>query len=338
MTTEPRSAAGGPRRILVATDGSASADAAVELVDGLSWPPGTAFRVVEAIDLGPGLVGGAWPSLALAQADELESALHDAAGQDVSDAQHRLDRPDREVTGAVLHGRAASAIVGEARTWRADLIVVGSRGHGTISSMLLGSVSSEVLDHAPAPVLVARRRSLARVVLAWDGSTCAEAAAETLRTWPLFAGAEIRVVTVADTGAPWWSGFGETGAPGTMDMAAVLLEAADVARAEATRLAGEMAASLRAGGRSATAEPRDGDAATELIAAARDSDADVVVMGTHGRTGLARLALGSVATNVLRHAHCSVLVVREVREADPAAMSDEAAEFAPEISESTIDT
>jgi nucleotide-binding universal stress UspA family protein len=53
-----------------------------------------------------------------------------------------------------------------------------------------------------------------------------------------------------------------------------------------------------------------GDPATEIVRYARDAGADLVVMGTHGRTGVERLLLGSVAEKVLRDAHCSVLVVK----------------------------
>ena len=310
MTTEPVRDPG-PRRILAAIDGSASADAAVELAAGLRWPAGTTIRVIEAVDLGPGLFGGPWPSLALTQADELEAAVRDAARREVADARDRLDAPGRVVTGAVIEGRPATVIVEEARSMPADLVVIGSRGHGTIASMVLGSVSSEVIDHAPAPVLVARGPSLARVVLAWDGSACSTLAADVLRTWTMFAHADVRVVTVADVGPIWWSGWGDAGSPGSVDAAAVLAEAEDVAREEAARHAHDMAGTLRAAGRSVTPEPRGGDAATEIIAAARDARADLIVMGTHGRTGLARIALGSVATNVLHHAPCSVLVIRE---------------------------
>ena len=74
-----------------------------------------------------------------------------------------------------------------------------------------------------------------------------------------------------------------------------------------SRLASEIRAQLRGAGVTAEWEYRDGDAATEILAAANASNADLIVVGTHGRTGLQRLVLGSVARNVLQHARCSVL-------------------------------
>lgn len=300
----------GPKRVLVAIDGSAPSDVAVDLVAALDWPPGTAIRVVEAIDIGPGLFGGPWPALALTQSDELEIALLTEARREVEDARDRLETPARRVSTAVQEGRAASVILDEARAMPADLVVIGSRGHGTIASMLLGSVSSEVVDHAPAPVLVARDRTISRIVLAWDGSPAAEFAVDAIRDWPELAAAEVHVVTVADIGMPWWAGFAEVGAPVGAEQTNVILDAAEASREAAERVAGDLVATLGDAGRTAVPHVREGDAATEIIAAVREVGADLVVMGTHGRTGLARLALGSVASSLTRHAPCSVLVVR----------------------------
>jgi nucleotide-binding universal stress UspA family protein len=56
-----------------------------------------------------------------------------------------------------------------------------------------------------------------------------------------------------------------------------------------------------------------GDPAEEIIRYAASAEIDLIVMGTHGRTGLARLLMGSVAEKVLREAHCSVLVAKLLR-------------------------
>jgi len=79
-----------------------------------------------------------------------------------------------------------------------------------------------------------------------------------------------------------------------------------------------MTVELEAAGITAEVDRREGDAATEILAAANAFEADLILLGTHGRTGVVRLVLGSVARNVLHHASCSVLVVRETpAEADP---------------------
>jgi nucleotide-binding universal stress UspA family protein len=295
-------------RVLVATDGSLAGGSAVDMVANIRWPEGTTVRVVEAVETGRDVFGGPWPTIALVQAEKLEADLWQAAVGDVEQARARLARPELDVSVEVLRGRPASAIVDAARSWNADCIVLGSRGHGTIESMVLGSVSAEVVDHAQVPVLVARDRSIDRVVLAWDGSACARVAADLLKRWPIFAGSSIRVVSVADVGIPWWSGFPT---PGTAETIPMYLEAAEASRRVHGSLCTEMSDELRAVGLEAAPELRDGDPATEVIAAAQATDADLIVLGTHGRTGMTRLVLGSVARNVLHHATCSVLIVRE---------------------------
>src|SRR5262245_48454251 len=55
---------------------------------------------------------------------------------------------------------------------------------------------------------------------------------------------------------------------------------------------------------------KTGDPAAEILAAARETESDLIVMGTHGRTGLARLLMGSVAERVMRKAHCPVLTIK----------------------------
>jgi len=298
----------GPMRVLVAIDGSAAASLAVELVGATAWPAGSEIVVAEAVQSGEGLYGGPWPALAMIEANRLEAEIRVEADETVRDARARLVRPGLNVEAAVLSGRPATAIADRARAMRTDLIVVGSRGHGRIGSMLLGSVSSELIDHAPAPVLVARGGCIDRVLLAWDGSSCAARAANLLQAWPIFARSSVRVVSVADIEVPWWTGFPEPGSPELMP---IYVEAAEASRRHHDELALEMTETLRAAGLNAQADRREGDAATEILARAAAARTDLILIGTHGRTGLARLVIGSVARNVLQHATCSVLVVRE---------------------------
>ena len=297
----------GAMNVLLAIDGSESAALAVDLVRDLAWPVDSEIVVAESVETGAGIYGGPWPVPVVIRTDSIEAEARTRARRVVGEARKRLARPGLKVAGMVLRGRPASAIVDQARKMRADLVVVGSRGHGTIESMILGSVSAEVVDQAPAPVLVARRGRIARIVLGWDGSSSAASAAELVRTWPILAGSRIRVVSVADVEVPWWTGFPEAGSPELMPM---YVEAAEATRLHHDELAREMAGRLQAAGLTAEPERRDGDAATQILAVANASDADLVVIGTHGRTGVKRIFLGSVARNVLQHAQCSVLVVR----------------------------
>ena len=294
-------------RILLAHDGSDGANGAAELVRAIAWPAGSTVRVVSVIE--PTMVAlTAWAGGIADESAEAEGQVREYYEGELDETVRRLAGPNRSVEGAVLRGRPATAIVDDARAFGADLVVVGSRGLGGISSLLLGSVSSEVVDHAPCPVLVARQPTLSRVVLATDGSPSAAAAADLLSGWSIFDGVPIRVVSAADVPRPWHTGI----AP-TMYSRVIEAYARDLAEArdEHERLASESLAALAAAGREATAEAPTGDAAAEVIAAAAEWQADLIVLGSRGRTGLTRLLLGSVARNVLHGSDASVLVVHE---------------------------
>lgn len=306
-------------KVLLATDGSASAEIAVDLVSGIAWPPRTVAQVAQVVERGPALFGGPWPNLALAQASELEAELRRDADRTLGAAARRLADPNVLIEPVVLEGRPATEIVDGARRLGADMVVMGSRGHGALESMLLGSVSEEVANRCAAPVLIARRASIHRILLAWDGSPPAARAASLLQAWPIFGRSTIRVVTVVSVPMPLLIGISELQAPASME---IYLQAVDTSRAAAREVEQAMVGTLVAGGLAADGEVLEGDPAREIVAAAAAWNADLIVIGSHGRSGLARLILGSVARNVIRHAHCSVLVARVTETAATQAPED----------------
>ena len=137
--------------ILIATDGSPSAQEAVDFgLELASDEEATAtfVLVVPAVDiLAAGGFGVTVP--VRHQPAEGESAPLDAA-------REQAERQGVRVHTRLLKGDAADEIVAYADLIDADLIVVGSRGHGAIASALLGSVSRGILREARRPVLVVR--------------------------------------------------------------------------------------------------------------------------------------------------------------------------------------
>lgn len=139
------------KRILIATDGSPSAQEAVDFgleLAGEQDAVATFVLVVPAVDVAPtggfGLTASLPHEVADAEYEPLERAREQAEEAGVA-AHARL-----------LRGEAVDEIVAFADTIDADLIVIGSRGHGTLASALLGSVSRGVLREARRPVLVVR--------------------------------------------------------------------------------------------------------------------------------------------------------------------------------------
>jgi nucleotide-binding universal stress UspA family protein len=200
----------------------------------------------------------------------------------------------------VDEGRAAATILRRAETWRADLIVVGSHGHAGLSRVL-GGTTAKVVHHAHCPVLVARNTSARGWVLAaTDLSDPSLPAIQVAAAQARRRGARLKVVKVV--------GFSD------MEFA-YLLELASPAMSKELPALAPMREALRAAvaklGIDAKSELVDAPAAAGIVREAETLEAELVVIGTHGPNGLARLGLGSVADKVVRAAPCSVLVVRQ---------------------------
>jgi nucleotide-binding universal stress UspA family protein len=299
------------QRVLLAIDGSEAAERAVELCTSIAWPEDTRLRVATVVEPLNPIIAADW-SMAVNEADDPgEIEAKRTANAIVEQAVRRLARSGLAADRCVLRGRPASRIVEAAEDFSADLIVVGSRGHGTIASMILGSVSAEVADHAHCPVLVARSTGLTRVILGVDGSGFARTAESVLESWPIFEKAAIEATAVAQVALPWTAGLVLTAyePPG-----AAMGDIKEPIVAEMRGFADAAALRLKEAGRTASARVVTGAPAAELIQAARDHHADLIVVGTHGSTGLTRAIAGSVARNVMLHAKCSVLFVREIKD------------------------
>jgi nucleotide-binding universal stress UspA family protein len=295
-------------RALLAYDASAGAQTAASLVLATRWPSGSAIHVVAVFQPSAAVV----PLQPLAPAPaaispEVEAQIVAYLDEQVGGLIERLRSAGTEATGRVVRGRPATVLTEEAQRAGADLIVGGSRGHGRIASLVLGSVSAEMVDVAPCPVLIARRPTLRRVLFATDASASAREAEDVLGRWPIFEATPIRVISVAEVVRPWHTGIAPTMYGQVMEAYEQSLEAA---RREQGAVARDTAGRLMAVGRTVDFAVGAGDAAAAIVEEAATWDADLVVLGSRGLTGLSRLVLGSVARNVLQGTGASVLIVR----------------------------
>jgi nucleotide-binding universal stress UspA family protein len=136
-------------KILLATDGSPDAQEALNYARDLALRDASTVIVVHAFEPVPTYLGDPVEGRVLAR--------HVASGEEVArEAAGRLREAGMEVIVEVLEGPPADAILNVARVRACDLIVMGSRGHGALASLLLGSVSHRVLAHARVPVMVVR--------------------------------------------------------------------------------------------------------------------------------------------------------------------------------------
>jgi nucleotide-binding universal stress UspA family protein len=136
-------------RILLATDGSSHAQEALVYAQELALRDDAQVIVVHAFDAVPTYLGESWGDQIIARQVSLGEGVAKNAAQ-------RLEKAGVDVITEVLEGPPADAILRVADVRECDLIVMGSRGHGALASLLLGSVSHRVLAHTRAPVLVVR--------------------------------------------------------------------------------------------------------------------------------------------------------------------------------------
>jgi nucleotide-binding universal stress UspA family protein len=288
------------RPVLVATDLLEGGQEAVRQADGWARKAERDLVVCHAIP-DPIRLAPLFPQLGV------------EAAQLVMEAQQRLrialtDKLDSELgrgSGAVElviePGSPHVVVLDAAKQVRAALVVVGATSKGKVARWLLGSTADQVLRHAPAPVLVARPSPSSGTLVV--GSDLSESALPALKQAVAEArrrDARLVAVHCLDIAHPALSAFEPS----------VVLDDVTLQSIRDTTERVLRAALQRAGGNDADeVVVVDGAPARALIDAASERDAELLVVATHGRSGLARLALGSVAASVARDASCSVLVV-----------------------------
>lgn len=202
-------------------------------------------------------------------------------------------------------GTPQALILDRAEQWQADLIIVGSHGQTSAAHALLGSVTHSVIRHAHCPVLIVRPgERTRRILVGTDFSDPALPALKAAANEAKRVGGELTVVHSLDlVWAPAsYPAMAFGGAPFNVSPDQIKeLEAI------ATQQLEESLKQLNVAGDTLVTT---GPAGTALIEIASERKADLIVVGTIGRTGLRRALLGSVAETVAKGAPCSVLIVR----------------------------
>ena len=197
------------------------------------------------------------------------------------------------------------AIIDEAKKKQIDMIIMGRRGRTGLRRLLMGSVTAKVIGHSPCNVLVVPRLAEIRyqkILVATDGSKYSMSAASEAIGIAKRCGAELFIVSVVPS---------ETASP--FDIVHSEMQHEMISQKEFHE--GEKNVNdllVIAGQEGVKAEGLiiEGRPYEAIVENAREKRVDLIVMGSHGRTGFERLLMGSVTERVVGNADCAVLIVK----------------------------
>jgi nucleotide-binding universal stress UspA family protein len=309
-------------KLLLAVDSITTLDILVDELMTRSWPSGTEARVLSIVEDSE-VPLETWREEGYGVA-AVRREMRRRGEQITSLAINRLREIDIPVEVTVMRGNPAILIPFGARKWSADLILIRAHNRSDFRNWLLGSVAKSVVESAPCSVEVVRANDAAdpcasnrgvRILLVTDGSDVSLAAAKAVAetSWP--EPSQIKVVNVINPIIYSLEEIGLLSDKGTDQAHRAIGQAIAVLRDTPLKISGEVIA---------------GATERQIIARAKNWDADLIVVGTNQRRGLKRLLFGSTSAIVANRAHCSVWVIRQdvsrneeslLRSASPSARS-----------------
>ncbi|MHB8069233.1 MAG: universal stress protein [Desulfobaccales bacterium] len=272
-----------PEKLLVCTDGSEESRAALAEALRMARSGGSQVYLLQVVQIIPEFEAAA-PDLMARVAEEvrvqLEAAKAEAQGSGVA-VETRLSRSIS----------VFSAILQEAEEIQPDMIVMGRYGRTGLARLLMGSVTARVIGHSPFNVLVIPKGAMLtfdRVMIASDGSPCSQTAFTEALALARRRESKLIGVSVATE---------EGEIPGAEEIVRQMLAAAN-----------------QAGVAFQGVVPQGQPADDGIIQTAIKNEVDLIVVGSHGRTGLKRLLMGSVTERIIGESPCPVLVVKRGKE------------------------
>ena len=320
-------------RILLATDGSTNADVALNVVLHRPWEDGTVVKVITVVEPLHSRINKVIGLFGLAKtAEEAQKRLFQVCKDLMKRYKDALDEKfgAANVSAEIVEGRPREKIVEIAKEWNADVVMLGAHGHSRSESteFLHGVVPEFVLAHAPCSVelvrLIAPRTMVTEIqrkqpveedkyLVALDDSECSAATLNAIlaRKWP--AGCYFNLISIAETlTVQAYSGLGPWEGAGSEEYAELVERTTEAEHNTAEKVLADAAEKIRAAFPDAhvTAEILEGYPRDRIVSFAKEWPADLLIVGSHGRGGIAQFVLGSVSKAAAVHAPCSVLIVR----------------------------
>ncbi len=284
-------------RILLSTDGSLYSEGAIREGIKIAKKCSSRLSVVSVIETNP-----EYDAIAPQMAEKSGKALRQHLDGIAATAKKEGVACETVVRQG---GDAYKDIVDEAAKQKSTMIVMGRRGRTGLSRLMMGSVTARVIGHAPCSVLVVPRAAkveFKNILVATDGSRHSAAAASEAIGIAKLNGSKLTVVSVVPS---------DLATPTDVDFSVVQRETiAEKEMGGAEKNAKAVKEAAQKEGVAVQAFVMSGRPADAIIETAKEKNADLIVLGSHGRTGLEKLLMGSVAERVIVLANCAVLAVK----------------------------
>jgi len=284
-------------RLLLATDGSQHSEGAIREAIRLAKKCSSSLTAVSVIETNP-----EFETIAPQVLEKMEKEVR----VHLEEVKARAKKDGVDCVTAVHEGEDSyQYIVDEAVKQKSSMIVMGRRGKKGLKRLVMGSTTSWTIGHAPCSVLVvpsAAQVELKSIVVATDGSKYSTAAASEAIGIAKRNNSKLTVIAVVPA---------ELATP--MDIDVVMSQRELIAEKEmhvAEQNAKAVKEAAQKEGVSVQAFVMSGKPADAVIETAKEKDADLIVVGSHGRTGLERLLMGSVAERIIVLSDRAVLVVK----------------------------
>lgn len=301
MNAQTPSAPGTP--IVVGTDFSATAGAALDWAVELARQQRARLELVHAVTLPPSI-----PGYVPTPDTGFQEEVRRAAVARLEEAAGAARQSGVEITTWLEVGTPSQVILDRAAEVAAQAIVVGTRGLTGMRHLLLGSTAQRVVHGALCPVLsvhpgdLGKHRAIRAILVPTDFSEDAQLAIATARRLLAPLDGEARLILVHAYNLPI-----EYTAYGPIPTSVSYLQDTGL---ETERRLFEIAQGLREQGLSIETVAREGDPAHVIAEEAAARGADLIAMGTRGLTGIRHLLMGSTAERVVEFAPCPVMTVR----------------------------
>lgn len=284
-------------KLLLATDGSQFSEGAVREAIRLAKQCSSTLSAISVIETNP-----EYETIA----PQLLEREEKAARQNLEAVKAQAKKEGVECAITILEGQDSyNYITEEAAKSKASMIIMGRQGRTGLKRLAMGSTTARVIGHAPCTVLVVPRTAqvaFKNIVVATDGSRYSSAAASEAIGIAKKNSSSLTVISVVPA---------ELATPTDVDF--VVSQREHLAEKEmhsAEQNAKAVKEAAQKAGVNVQAFVMTGKPADAIIETARDKNADLIVVGSHGRTGLEKLLMGSVAERVIVLANCAVLVVK----------------------------